>query len=250
MKAVDEVSRQLNDDLQSRVEQAMGHLHHELDLATDSGFAQQVSPLLADALRRAAQAAAISPGAADKGQKAARGAEAVAKFLVKHGFNSDASTFGGLFKLRGYSGTPVHEAVKTIGKWVNHSFKPWGAVKLAQKIVVAGRVLGVVGAIAGVFFQIAEDIGNAREEKRLIEARAEVRNNFNATAGSIEMTYNKAIGAFIADNLQPEFDATGRQLDELLALQEHQSASFDELLALLTETRSLIAAIQGAARAA
>ena len=44
-----------------------------------------------------------------------------------------------------FSGSPGHNTVLRVGRMMGHSFRPWGAVKMARGIGTAGNVLAVAG---------------------------------------------------------------------------------------------------------
>jgi len=155
-------------------------------------------------------------------------------------FTPKAGTLGELFKLNQYSGTATHGAVKAIGNFFGKSFKPWEAVKWTRIVANVGRVVAVVGTVLTFILQIKEDADAAQLEKDLRESRSAVRSGFNDAAHVIEMHYDQATGAFVANTLTTEIEAVDKQLVDLRNMQQSRSDLFAELLSLLDETRFMI----------
>lgn len=101
--------------------------------------------------------------------------------------------------LKAFSGSDAHKFILDVGRFFGKKFKPYEALKIVDKLGKAGEVLSKVGSKVGVVAGIAspliaafEEYQEGTNEKRLIEARTETRNNFRAWAKEIQNnTLNK-----------------------------------------------------------
>lgn len=162
-------------------------------------------------------------------------------FIVKNSFTLKAgSGFSALLKLKNYSGTKMHEIVKSVGKFLGKSFRPWEAVKITRGVATAGRVLGALGGIVSIALAIKEQMNKEKVEKKLREARAELRANFGEVAHEIEMKFDEATKSFIAEQLDSEIEKIDSRMEELRKFRAGQDKLCGDLLSLLKETQNLI----------
>lgn len=236
--AVEQLVQQLEQELLADFTGLLQDLRDELEALTQTEFAQQVLEGIQQTL--GGWTAGLDP-ATVRGVKG--GADAGARlgnFLVRNAYKPGASTFGGLFKLRHYSGTDVHKAVKAVGKFFGKSFKPWEAVRLTRTIANVGRVLSVVGALLGVAAQAVEDAQKAKQERQLREARQGLRAGFNDAAAGIEDNCTTRTRTLVEHALDPELKEVDQQLAALREARETCEGLHQELQLLAGRCRDLI----------
>lgn len=206
----------------------------------NSELSRELLPRLAKRLDEHMAAVELSPEAKANLKNAANVSGELGKFLVRHSFKGGPASFADMFRLRPYSGTTIHGAVKAIGHFFGKSFRPWEAVKWARAIANVGRVLAVAGTVVTVVLQWKEDADAAQMERDLRESRSAVRNGFNEAAHAIELHFDNATGTYVAETLTPAISEVDEQLHELRQMQQARGKLFQEVLGLLEETRSLI----------
>lgn len=239
---VQRLTEQLGESIQVVIGKHMKDLDERVGAIANSQLAQELLPRLVHRIEEAY----ISPGMMSNLKTASDISSKLGEFLVRNSFIPKAGTFDALFKLNQYSGTTTHEAVKVIGHFLGKSFKPWEAVKWARTVANVGRVFVVAGTVLTFILQIKEDADAAQLEKDLRESRCAVRSGFNDAAYVIEMHYDQGVNAYIADTLTKEIEDVDRQLSELLNMQQLRTTLFQELIALLEETRSMIRSVHSA----
>lgn len=185
----------------------------------------------------------IDPGHLKTAGWVAGGAKDAGSFLLKHSFNAEKATFGGLLKFRHYSGTNAVKAVKAGGKLFGKRFKPWEAIKWGRRVANAGRVLAVVGAAVGVAVQIYEDVQQAKQEKELSEARFAIRAGCNEAAETIELHFDAVANAFTAETVTPEIAEVEAEIAELLALRTGRTELFKHASSVLDNVNRQIAVL-------
>ncbi len=223
------------------------YLDERISAIMNSELARELLPRLTKRFEEHMASIEMSDDTKGVMKKTANVSSDLGKFLVQSSFKGNVSTFGGLFKLRPYSGTKVHDAVKGIGHFFGKSFKPWEAVKWTRAVANAGRALAVVGTVLTVVLQAKEDADAAQLERDLREGRAAVRCGFNEAAQAIKLHYDEATGAYVSETLTPVIQDVDKQLEDLRSMQHARSKLFQDLLALLEETRSLISELHSEA---
>lgn len=233
---VQSITEQLGQTVQVVIGKQMDDLGKRIDGIANSELAKELLPRLEHRIEEAS----ISPDTMSNLRKASDVSSKLGEFLVRNSFKPNSGSIGGLFKLNQYSGTATHNAVKAIGKFFGKKFKPWEAVKWTRNVANVGRVFAVAGTVLTFVLQIKEDADAAQLESDLRESRAAIRAGFNDAAHVIEMHYDQATQTYVSSALSSEIEDVDRQLSELRNMQEVRSNLFENILALLEETRSLI----------
>ncbi|TPE55025.1 hypothetical protein FJM67_02940 [Maribrevibacterium harenarium] len=233
---VQSITEQLGQTVQVVIGKHMDDLEKRIDGIANSELAKELLPRLEHRIEEAS----ISPDTMSNLRKASDVSSKLGEFLVRNSFKPNSGSIGELFKLNQYSGTATHNAVKAIGKFFGKKFKPWEAVKWTRNVANVGRVFAVAGTVLTFVLQIKEDADAAQLESDLRESRAAIRAGFNDAAHVIEMHYDQATQTYVSSALSSEIEDVDRQLSELRNMQEVRSNLFENILALLEETRSLI----------
>ena len=158
-----------------------------------------------------------------------------------------AQGFESIFKLGTYSGSNAHKFVLDAGKFFGHKFKPWEAVKAAQKIGQVGKILGVAGALVGVAAQIWNDQQEKKVENQLLEVRSDIRNTFNSAANVINMKFDEATQTWVEENYDTVINELDGKIKELTLLADIKEEEYQAYISLLNRTRALIREVHIAA---
>jgi small GTP-binding protein len=239
-RRVQDLADVLGKTVQKIIGGQMADLEHRLGAIAESELAQELLARLGRRLGDQVTGAEISPEVMARLRQTSDVSRQLGEFLVRNSFNPKSASLAGLFKLNQYSGTAAHEAVLTIGRFFGKSFKPWEAVKWARAVANAGRVLAVAGTVLTFILQIKEDCDAIQLEKDLRESRSAVRTGFNEAAHAIETHYDETTKTYVANTITKEIEAVDAQLAELREMQQSRGRLFDDLLALLEDTRAMI----------
>lgn len=127
--------------------------------------------------------------------------DSLVKELLKEGiieksgkYMVQATTKGGKATAKGlqmFTNTDMHSCILGIGRFFGHKFIPWEAVKLAKGINVAGKALGVFGAVASVYFQYEEDQEAKKREQEMRRNRELIRAGFNDASCALKEHFEK-----------------------------------------------------------
>ncbi len=233
---IEKQAGELSDFIQKTMEEGINDLAERVGQIAESEFAKE----LLSRLKERVQDLDIDPEMSSNMKQVGDVTHRLGQFLVKNSFTPKTSTFSGLFKLNQYSGTETHSMVKDIGHFFGKSFKPWEAVKWTRTIANAGRVLQVGGFFLSVVMQIKEDADAAKLEQDLREGRVAVRAGFSDAANAIELHFDETTNTYVDQTIGKRIAEIDEELEELRDMKQSRSDLFQELNALLEDTRELI----------
>ncbi len=164
--------------------------------------------------------------------------------ILKMSSKNPNGTIFQIMRASSSSGTTMHKVVYNVGKFFGHNFKPWGAIKFARGLAVAGKVLGAVGPFISVLIDWYQADQERKREEQMTRARQEVSQNFNKYAGEVEMEFDKQTNTWIEQNIDTKIKEIDGEITELQNLQNRTSEEFKTYELLLTRTRQLIDYIQ------
>lgn len=153
----------------------------------------------------------------------------------------------GLKGLGGFKGTNVHQLVLDVGHFFGHSFKPWEAIKITKGINIAGRILGVVGAVLSIGMQAKEDYDSEQRVKEQKDAREQVRGAYNMAAESLEQHFSNSLNKFIKSQMHPRLTEINDSIGYIQSLKASKSEKCNNLSVLDKECRALISEIHAEA---
>ena len=160
------------------------------------------------------------------------------RFIVNNALKEGA-TFS-LNSISSFSQSPIHNAVKNIGRFFGHKFKPWEAVKVTKVIGIAGAALALFGIVFSVYSQVKEDKEMKKIENEMRSNREKIRYNFNDEAHKFEKSFNNSFRAFISEQFDAPIKEIDSKVDEIRKLCDNKSKNCKLLESLLEENRSLI----------
>lgn len=191
----------------------------------------------------------------DKLKKAPDALKDVGKFLgiAGNGFKNWCLNAEGVGKgLKALSGSDAHKFVLDIGHFFGKKFKPYEALKIVDKLGKAGEVLSKVGSKVGIVAGIAspliaayEEYQEGANEKRLIEARTETRNNFRTWANEIKSNTLDKKEELLAKVHDKELENINNRINSLRNEELLQSEQSKSLLELQSRMDSLTKRING-----
>ncbi len=150
--------------------------------------------------------------------------------------------------LQQFSGSPGHSAILAIGRTFGHSFRPWEAVRLTQTLGRAAGVLGIAATVLGVALEVKEEIDLRKREQEVLEARQDVRAEFDRIASVVEREALENSEAAIRELLVEPLDAITKARDELNAVREERNERLERLNRVVAAVSELIGRIHAGDR--
>lgn len=149
--------------------------------------------------------------------------------------------------LKAVAGSDAHKFILRAGHGLGKKFKPYGAIKIADKIGKAGKVLAKIGKCVGVaaclaspFIASYEQHQEDKSEKNIRSARIETRKNFRILADEIKETFYKNKNVLIDKVYEKELTNIKERMDSLRNKEDVQSCTVQKLMKLREEIAHII----------
>ncbi|MCX6159544.1 MAG: 50S ribosome-binding GTPase [Ignavibacteriae bacterium] len=142
--------------------------------------------------------------------------------------------------LKAVSGSKAHETALKVGEFFGHKFKPWDAVKYADKFAKVGKVLGVAGLILGPAIALWEEKKEKDYKADLLKTRMEVRNNFTGYAKEVKKEFDEKLKELLNNLHNKELILIDEQSDSLRSTEKNDSAEVKSLNEINQESRKLL----------
>ena len=233
---VDSIAKQCEFDVQEKIKNLVGECDSELGQLNNSEFSKKLDIRLLekkDSLPPQIKKFLKSDALNNAG-----------KFVAENAYRPGVAT--NATKLASFSESTVHSAVKTIGHFFGHKFKPWEAVKITKGIAVAGKALSILGVVFQVGMQVKEDIDAQRVEEEMRSNRENIRSGFNEAARELEKHFVNALRNFIEAEFGSRISQVDEKIDEIRSLRKNKNENCLRLEAVLKENRQLIREIHNA----
>lgn len=166
--------------------------------------------------------------------------EPIAGKALKAAVKDGAAAKGFLINAKDAAGSPLHLAVKNIGKNLGVKFKPWQAVKIAKNIGNVAKCLGPAMVAFGAFLDAKEMIDEEKRAKEIEKAKVEFREEFNQIRSDLERQYVEEL-----QGMYDVYDDITRKLQEGRDSVQNSIAADNELLGQLAVIRKNLVSIQG-----
>ena len=144
-----------------------------------------------------------------------------------------------------FSGSPGHNTVLRIGRMMGHSFRPWGAVKIARGIGTAGNVLDVAGVVIGIILQVKSDREEEHRAEEARRARLEIRSQYSQVAKQLRAEAEASVEGTINELLGEPLEDLRKYADQLNHARREQDRHMEALCQVSEQARALIAGIHG-----
>ena len=230
--SVNLITENTRDSIQNYLETVQEELNETIGKILDSNQARYIFEQLKSAdfkhsnIEKIKDYSDFTEKYSDYSETAKHLGEAVANNALKEG----AKDFG---KLVNSSGSNMHNIVLNVGHFFGKSFKPWEAVKIAQKI---GKVARFVGPIAVAAEAVAEVYGKVKDENNIKQIEGIKKEIFNSYSGYASDIVEKIEDQY--KNIEKEmYDETISNVidkqDKLISDEQKEKEKTDRLIGLL-----------------
>ena len=86
------------------------------------------------------------------------------------------------------SKTLIADGIRTVGKWVGHSFKPWQAANWAKNLINSAPYIGVALSVLSVASDVVSEVETVKNEATLENAKRDLINGFVNAADDIRQS--------------------------------------------------------------
>ncbi|MEO3932080.1 GTPase [Micrococcaceae bacterium Sec7.4] len=142
------------------------------------------------------------------------------------------------------AGSTGHKVVLTVGKAFGKKFKPWEAVRTANKIGRVAKVGGVAISIGlEAYGVVAEERSAVKEERARTERRRSITHEVLAQADGIVVDALRAVGSNLKDTFTPEYQRIDAMVDEINGARATRSGLLDRLVTVRQRAETALAAL-------
>lgn len=149
-------------------------------------------------------------------------------FLGKSAQNSDKIKQGAS-GLRAVTGSDAHQAVYNIGKFFGKEFKPYEAVKFAEKLGKAGKVLSAAQIILGPAIALWEEYQEQQYSDHIRQVRMKVRNNYATYAKTVRREFEQAVANRFKETYGVELEVMNKQRNSIRSKETMTSLTIQSL---------------------
>ncbi len=156
----------------------------------------------------------------------------VSRFADGFATNKNASKLG-LEGLKKISGSDAHKVVYKVGKFFGHKFKPYGAVKVADKISKIGSIAGRVAVVLPFLVAGYEEYAESRYAEKIKEERQKIRQSYDEIANDLKSSFQKQFDKLVTESYNIELSNTKKIINGIRnsdKLKEKEVLNIQELL--------------------
>lgn len=131
--------------------------------------------------------------------------------------------------LKNVSGSSMHSAVLQVGKFFGHKFKPWGAIKTANKIGKVGKFVGPAISVIGVGLDVYLNHQEEKQRKKIKEAKDQYFVSILTFANSIKNDTISNLDEYIKTSFDSRLNEINQSKIDLVKLDE-SNTKFSEAI--------------------
>lgn len=242
-RVVADLAQQCEHEVSEIINSAVNSMQIEVQKQIESSFTKDVQMQwqregLIPASHENSETENDSTGSVMKGA-----AKALGKLSNKSGGTLSATEFMGA-NMTEFSGTFMHGAIKSVGKFLGFKFAPWQAVQFTKILSGLGTVLGVLGAIYTVWSVITSGDKRKEQEEAIRNAKQQVRGEFDRVADSLRIQVADAVNQYIKSSFDTELESRQAKINEIQQKRLEAAKNSRDFEALLSKTQKLLQDIQ------
>ena len=177
-----------------------------------------------------------------KKEKMKSGADIVSnigKFAEDFAINKEAVKAGAT-GLRAVAGSDAHTTIYNIGKFFGYKFKPYEAVKYAEKISNIGKILVKAGVVLPVLIASYEEYSENKYEEEIKKKRQEIRRAYDDLANNVRESFLLQFGNFMKNTYDSEIINIDKIIENTRDSNKLNEKSVMKLQNLLSESKNIL----------
>jgi len=131
----------------------------------------------------------------------------VSRFADGFATNKNATKLG-LEGLKKVSGSEAHKVIYNVGKFFGHNFKPYEAVKYAEKVAKVGSIVGKVAVVLPFLVAGYEEYAEKKYAEKIKVERQKIRKSYDDIANNIKFSFAKQFDVFVMESYELELSNT------------------------------------------
>jgi len=237
--------KKLTDDINKKIEHSIesefSQLQVELDILMQSELAQTL--INQDSIKVNFNTS-IELNGIDK-KKVESGIDIlnnVSRFAESFAINKEAVSAGAK-GLKAVSGSDAHTVIYNVGKFFGHNFKPYEAVKYADKVAKVGAIVGKVAIVLPFLVAGYEEYAESKYAEKIKEERQKVRQSYDEIANDIKTSFQKQFDKFVTESYDKELSNTTKIIQGIRNSDKLKEKEVENIQELLNESNSILLAI-------
>ncbi|ATA83945.1 GTPase [Capnocytophaga sputigena] len=120
--------------------------------------------------------------------------------------------------LKAVSGSNLHRAVLSVGKFFGHNFKPWGAIKIAGNISKVAKFAGTALAGLGIVIDVVQEEKEENRIKEIVAAKAQFFASVRDFVSGIVKELETMFSDYIRNSYEQKLEDLNTQKIEIVNL--------------------------------
>ena len=163
----------------------------------------------------------------------------VSRFAEGFAINKDAVSVGAK-GLKAVSGGDAHTVIYNVGKFFGHNFKPYEAVKYADKVAKVGSVVGKIAIVLPFLVAGYEEYAESKYAEKVKEERQKVRQSYDEIASEIRKSFKIQFDEFITESYDIELSNTTKIIQGIRDSDELKDKRVQEISGLLKKADDIL----------
>ena len=163
----------------------------------------------------------------------------ISRFAEGFAINKDAVSAGAK-GLKAVSGSNAHTVIYNVGKFFGHNFKPYEAVKYADKVAKVGSIVGKIAIVLPFLVAGYEEYAESKYAEEIKEERQKVRQSYDEIANNIKTSFQKQFDKLIAESYDIELSNTTEIIQGIRNSDKLREKEVSEIQDLLKESNDIL----------
>lgn len=163
----------------------------------------------------------------------------VSRFAEGFAINKEAVSAGAK-GLKAASGSDAHKVIYNAGKFFGHNFKPYEAVKYADKIAKVGSIIGKVAVVLPFLIAGYEQYAESKYAEKIKEERQKVRQPYDEIANEIKASFQKQFDKFVTETYDIELCNTITIIEGIRNSDKLKESEVLDIKELLNQSNSIL----------
>lgn len=163
----------------------------------------------------------------------------VSRFAEGFAINKEAVRVGAK-GLKAVSGSDAHKVIYNAGKFFGHNFKPYEAVKYADKVAKVGSIIGKVAVVLPFLIAGYEQYAESKYAEKIKEERQKVRQSYDEIANEMKASFQKQFDKFVTESYDIELSNTITIIEGIRNSDKLKESQVLDIKELLNQSNSIL----------
>jgi len=163
----------------------------------------------------------------------------ISRFAEGFAVNKDAVSAGAK-GLKAISDSDAHKVIYSVGKFFGHNFKPYEAIKYADKVAKIGQIVGKIAVVLPFLTASYEEYAEKKYAKKIKEERQKIRQSYDEIANDIKKSFQEQFNKFITESYDIELNNTRAMIQGIRNSDKLKDKEVMNIQKLLNKNESIL----------